>query len=303
MINGGLKQRLKKAGFRGSLHQDVPMRTLTSFRIGGPARHILVPQDTADLHVLMTVFNQEEVNFRLLGNGTNLLVSDSGVQEPLVKLTHGFKDVLVEGNRVRAGAGVGLPQLLHVCAEHGLSGLEPLVGIPGTVGGCIRMNAGSWGVEIGDFVSALMVVSRLGQISWRKREELVFSYREMSLPKGEIIVGGEFSLQEGEQTEIKGKIDYFLQKRKKIQPLTMPSAGSIFKNPREIPAGKLIDEMGLKELRRGDAMVSPVHANFIVNLGSARARDVLALIEVIGEKASRQRGIKLVLEVEVVGEP
>ena len=200
------------------------------------------------------------------------------------------------------GAGLGLPQLLRFCASNGLSGLEPLAGIPGTVGGGIRMNAGSWGMEIGDRISSLMIMDRAGGIRWLKQKEVTFDYRGINLPPEEIIIQGEFTLRTGEETEITEKMKDFVRKRKETQPLFQPSAGSIFKNPPDMPAGKLIEEAGLKGLRRGDAMVSPLHANFIVNVGTARARDVIGLITQIRERIYQEKGIRLELEVQIIGE-
>ena len=302
MITNGLEKRINKAGFRGDIKRGVPMSEITSFRIGGPADLILYPSEVEDLQILTALFRENGMNYLLLGNGTNLLVSDRGVHEPLINLSHGFKEIRKQGTKVMVGAGVGLPQLLRFCAANDLSGLEPLAGIPGTVGGGIRMNAGSWGMEIGDMITSLMVIGRAGGITWMKREEVVFGYRGINLPAEEIILQGEFSLSEGESSKIRGKIEEFLRKRKETQPLFQPCAGSIFKNPQGAPAGRLIEEAGLKGMRRGDAMVSPLHANFIVNVGAARARDVLGLIDMIQKRVYQEKGTRLELEVMVVGE-
>jgi UDP-N-acetylmuramate dehydrogenase len=181
--------------------------------------------------------------------------------------------------------------------------LEPLAGIPGAVGGGIRMNAGSWGMEIGDRISSLMVMDRAGEIRWLKHDEVTFGYRGIDLSSEEILLQGEFTLHKGEDTEIMGKMKDFVSRRKETQPLFQPSAGSIFKNPPDVPAGKLIEEAGFKGMRRGDAMVSHLHANFIVNVGTARARDVLELITLIRERVYQESGTMLELEVQVIGEP
>lgn len=279
------------------------MREVTSFRIGGPADLILFPHDLDDLTVLMHLFIREGVRYLVLGNGTNLLVSDRGVREPLINLSHGFGAIKKEGATVVAGGGVGLPHLLRFCADNALEGLEYLAGIPGTVGGGIRMNVGSWGVEVGDLVSSVMVMDHQGWIRRLSRDRLTFEYRGVHLPPGDIILRGEFALQEGEKGAITERMGDVMRRRKQTQPLSFPSAGSIFKNPQGIPAGKLIEEVGLKGLRRGDAMVSPVHANFIVNLGGARSGDVLGLIELIQERVYQERGIMLEPEVKIIGEP
>jgi UDP-N-acetylmuramate dehydrogenase len=303
MINNGLERRIRKDGFRGEIRRGVPMSEITSFKIGGPADLILYPRDLQDLQIVTARCGDQGVKYFLLGNGTNLLVSDRGVREPLINLSHGFKEIKKEGYKVVAGGGVGLPQLLRFCAANALSGLELLAGIPGTVGGGIRMNAGSWGAEIGDLISSLMVMDRAGGIRWVKQEEVGFGYRGTNLHPEEIILQGVFSLHKGEGSEITKRTEASLRKRKKTQPLLLPSAGSIFKNPQGIPAGRLIEEVGLKGMRRGDAVVSNLHANFIVNEGGARTRDVLGLIDMIQKRVYQEKGVGLELEVLIIGEP
>ena len=303
MINGALERKLRKDGFKGDIRQGVPMDEITSFKIGGPADLIIYPRGVEDLQLVTTHCRNHGVQYLLLGNGTNLLVSEKGVREPLINLSHGFGEIRKQGTKVMVGAGVRLPQLLRFCAANNLSGLEPLAGIPGTVGGGIRMNAGSWGAEIGDLISSLMVMDSAGGIRRMKQGEVGFGYRGINLPAEEIILQGEFSLHKGEGTEITKKMETSLRKRKETQPLSLPSAGSIFKNPQGIPAGKLIEEVGLKGMRRGDAMVSPLHANFIVNVGAARAKDVLGLIDRIRELVYQEKRTELELEVQIVGEP
>jgi UDP-N-acetylmuramate dehydrogenase len=303
MITNGWERRIKKAGFRGEIRREVPMSEITSFRIGGPADCILYPQGLEDLQIITALCREDGMRYLPLGNGTNLLASDRGVREPLINISRGFEEIRRQGTKVMVGAGLGLPQLLRFCAGNGLSGLEPLAGIPGTVGGGIRMNAGSWGMEIGNRISSLMAMDRAGGIRWLKREEVIFSYRGIDLPPEEILLQGEFTLHKGEDAEITGKMKDFVSRRKETQPFFQPSAGSIFKNPPDVPAGKLIEEAGFKGMRRGDAMVSPLHANFIVNVGTARAQDVLELITLIRERVYQERGTRLELEVQIIGEP
>jgi UDP-N-acetylmuramate dehydrogenase len=303
MITNGLEKKIRDNGFTGDVRRGVPMSEVTSFRIGGPADYILYPHGVEDLQILTALFRDEGMGYLLLGNGTNLLASDRGVREPLINLSHGFSEIRKQGAKVMVGAGLGLPHVLRFCATNGLSGLEPLAGIPGTVGGGIRMNAGSWGAEIGDRISSLMVMGRTGAIRWVQREEITFGYRGINLHAEEIILQGEFSLDQREMSEVTGRMKDFMRRRKETQPLFQPSAGSIFKNPEGQPAGKLIEVVGLKGLRRGDAMVSPLHANFIVNVGAAQARDVLGLIELIRERVYQEKGTMLELEVQIIGEP
>ncbi|MCJ7663120.1 MAG: UDP-N-acetylmuramate dehydrogenase [Desulfobacterales bacterium] len=302
MTNSCLERSIRKNGFKGAIRRGVPMSEITSFRIGGPADLVLYPRDLEDLNIVTALCRDHGFPYRLLGNGTNLLVADKGVREPLINLSHGFKEIKKQGHKVMAGSGAVLPQLLNFCAVNALSGLELLAGIPGTVGGGIRMNAGSWGVEIGNMVSSLLVMDCAGETRWVKRDTLSFGYRGIDLPAEEIILQGEFSLHKGKRDEIAKRIEEFLRKKKETQPLSQPSAGSIFKNPPDIPAGRLIEEAGLKGTHRGDAMISPLHANFIVNMGAAQARDVLGLIELIRQRIYKEKRIKLELEVLIIGE-
>ncbi len=278
------------------------MSEITSFRIGGPADLCLFPRNRQDLQTAMALLRENGLPFLLLGNGTNLLAADRGVREPLISLSDGFTEISQQGTNISAGAGAGLPQLLNFCAAAALTGLEMLAGIPGTVGGGIRMNAGSWGMELGDHISSLLVMDRAGETRSVKRDEVTFGYRRISLPFDGIILQGEFSLRKGKRDEIQMRMAEALRKKRETQPLAQPSAGSIFKNPPDIPAGRLIDEVGLKGTRRGDAMISPLHANFIVNMGAARARDVVALIELIQQLIYKEKRIKLELEVLIIGE-
>jgi len=302
MRDGAQERMIRNRGFQGEIRRGVSMSEVTSLRIGGSADLILYPRETEDLQIVISLCRAQGMGYLLLGNGTNLLVSDRGVREPLIHLFHGFGEIRRKGTTVMAGAGVGLPQLLRFCAANDLSGLEALAGIPGTVGGGIRMNAGSWGVEIGNLVSSLMIMDPAGGTRWVKQEAIEFGYRTITLPPDEIILQGEFSLQQGECSEITKRMEDFLREKKETQPLFQPSAGSIFKNPPGMAAGKLIEEVGLKGMRRGDAMVSPLHANFIVNVGRARARDVLGLIDMIRKRVYQEKGTTLDLEVQIIGE-
>jgi len=302
MRDGALERTIRTEGFQGEIRRGAPMSEITSLRIGGSADLILYPREVEDLQRAIALCRAQGKGYLLLGNGTNLLVSDRGVREPLIHLSPGFEEIRKQGTAVMAGAGAGLPQLLRFCGTNDLSGLEALAGIPGTVGGGIWMNAGSWGVEIGDLVSSLLVMDRTGGVRWVKREDIEFTYRGTNLPPDEIILQGEFSLQQGEYSKITKRMEEFLRNKKETQPLFQPSAGSIFKNPPGMAAGKLIEEAGLKGMRRGDAMVSPLHANFIVNVGSARARDVLGLIACIRKRVYQEKGTKLELEVQIIGE-
>ena len=302
MINNGLEKRIRKEGFRGDIRHAVPMSEITSLRIGGPADIIFYPLGVEDLQLVTAVCQEHGIHCLILGNGTNLVASDKGVREPLINLSRGLDAINVKGQTIVAEAGIGLSRLLRLCEANALSGLEALTGIPGTVGGALRMNAGSWGVELGNLISSLTVMDAQGEIGEMKRREVKFNYRGMNLPTEAVILRGEFSLPRGEKKEITKRMRHFLRKKKETQPLAQPSAGSIFKNPAGIPAGQLIEAAGLKGMRRGDAMISPLHANFIVNMGKAQARDILGLIDMIQKRVYQTTGTMLELEVVIIGE-
>jgi UDP-N-acetylmuramate dehydrogenase len=302
MINNGLEKRIRKEGFRGDIRHAVPMSEITSLRIGGPADIIFYPQGIEDLQLVMAVCREYGIHCLILGNGTNLVASDKGVREPLINLSYGFDAINVKGQTIVAEAGSGLSHLLRLCQANALSGLEALTGIPGTVGGALRMNAGSWGVELGNLISSLTVMDVRGEIREIKRQEVEFGYRGTNLPADAVILRGEFSLPRGEKKEITKRMRDSFRKKKKTQPLAQPSAGSIFKNPAGIPAGQLIEAAGLKGMRRGDAMISSLHANFIVNMGKAQARDILGLIDMIQKRVYQETGTMLELEVVIIGE-
>ena len=302
MINNGFEKRIRKEGFRGDIRHAVPMSEITSLRIGGPADLIFYPQGIEDLRLVTAVCQEHGIHSLILGNGTNLVASDKGVREPLINLSRGFDAINVKGQIIVAEAGIGLSRLLRLCEANALSGLEALTGIPGTIGGALRMNAGSWGVELGNLISSLTVMDARGEIREMKRQEVEFSYRGMNLPTDVVILRGEFSLPQGEKKEITKRMRHFLRKKKETQPLAQPSAGSIFKNPAGTPAGQLIEAAGLKGMRRGDAMISSLHANFIVNMGKAQARDILGLIDMIQKRVYQTTGTMLELEVVIIGE-
>jgi UDP-N-acetylmuramate dehydrogenase len=238
----------------------------------------------------------------ILGKGTNLIVRDKGIRGWVISLAEGLKKVRIEGDIVEAEAGASLQRLVQFSILRGLTGLEPFFGIPGTVGGGLAMNAGAWGVEMKDIVLSATLMKKDGEIVERRREKLRFSYRKLSLPPSWIIFKGRFQLKKGRKEEILEKMKSYSEMRKRTQPLDYPSAGSIFKNPPEGPAGKLIEEAGLKGFRMGQAMVSDRHANFIINLGRATAEEIVNLIEWVEKRVYEVKGISLEREVKVIGE-
>ncbi|OGP92574.1 MAG: UDP-N-acetylenolpyruvoylglucosamine reductase [Deltaproteobacteria bacterium RBG_16_47_11] len=287
---------------KGKVLFDAPMRQFTSIKLGGPAECLLFPKDVNELKKVVCFARRKKIPFFILGKGTNLIVRDKGVRGWVINLTRGMKKVIMDGETVEAEAGLPLQRLVQFSIQKGLTGLEPFFGIPGTVGGGLAMNAGAWGAELKDVLLSMTLMKEGGEIIERPRSRLRFSYRGLALPPSWIILKGRFRLKEGRREEILERVKSYSEMRKRKQPLDSPSAGSVFKNPKEGPAGKWIEEVGLKGFRIGQAMVSDRHANFIINLGKAKAEEVIHLMEFIEKKIYEEKGISLEREVKVVGE-
>ncbi len=279
--------------------EQKPLAAATTMRIGGPATMVTL-QDRQDLPELLAQ------SHRWLGKGANLLVGDHGIEEPVVKLGDVFKDIHIEpviGDRalVRVGAAADLAELISLCVKAGLAGPEGLAGVPATVGGALRMNAGTSTCWMLDWVSRVEVVSPdSDQPVWLERAQLPASYRSCGLPVGTLLLGCEMFLATDDPVKLKGTATRLKQAKAASQPLALPSAGCVFKNPTpQLPAGRLIQELGLKGARVGQAEVSTVHANFIVNPNrTATCAEVEQLIHRIRECAWRERGVVLNMEVE-----
>ncbi len=287
-------------GIRGEKRFSEPLSSLTSFRIGGPADAVVFPRDVKDLCQLVRQARAVQVPIFVFG-GTNVLIRDRGIRGIVVNLKH-FTNIRDESeDMVFAEAGVRMPILLQYTIHRSLSGLEWAAGIPGTVGGGVIMNAGTRLGEMKDVLHAIEMVDGRGSLMIRQADDLLFGYRRAHIPKG-VIVGAWFQLTHSPRKKIEGLTKSYLRYRKSTQPLTLPNAGSIFKNPPRRSAGQLIEEAGLKGARIGDAQISPKHANFIVNTGQARAADVISLIQKIRRAVTRKTGKTLQLELKIVGE-
>jgi UDP-N-acetylmuramate dehydrogenase len=284
---------------RGQVRLEEPMSRHTSMKVGGPADALVVPRDLEDLRRLVLGARREGIPLFLLG-GTNLLVKDGGIRGIVVKLTR-FQKAAQEDESLDAEAGISFPKLSQLALKTSLSGLEFACGIPGTLGGAIVMNAGTREGEIADVLESVVVMDLDGNVKTHPKKELGFAYRQSRLPEG-IIVGALLKLKTALPEEIRARMDTSLDHRRKTQPLHLPNAGCIFKNPVGDSAGRLIDDLQLKGRRVGHAQVSEKHANFIVNRGKAMAADVLALISVIRQRVKQEKGIDLGLEVKIVGE-
>jgi UDP-N-acetylmuramate dehydrogenase len=276
------------------------LREYTSFKIGGPADVVVEPADIEDVCLVVRQARMRKIPVFVLG-GTNLLIRDGGIRGIVISLVRlrGIKEE--SGSVLYAEGGVGMPTLIGYAIRHSLAGLEWAAGIPGTVAGCVVMNAGTNLGEMKDSLKAVRMVNIKGQIVDLEAALVRFEYRRALLPRG-IVVGVWLQLKQGVRSEIERVVKDYLHYRRDTQPLAMPSAGCVFKNPLNDSAGRLIEEAGLKGAHIGDAEVSMKHANFIVNRGQARAVDVVALIAKVRRAIRRRAGVRLDLELKIVGE-
>lgn len=272
---------------------------MTWFRLGGPARWLCRPRDAEELARLVRRARDAEVPLKVLGGGANVLISDDGFDGVVVRLDQpSFRQVQRGGHSVRAGAGVDLMRFSKECSEAGLSGLECMAGIPGSVGGAVRMNAGGRFGDIGGAVREVEVLHSDGRLERRTSEQMGFGYRQSNLDDA-IALSVTFELSESDPEATKGRFEEIFSFKTASQPLSAKSAGCIFKNPPGSSAGALIDRAGLKGARRGGASVSTRHANFIVAEVGARSSDVLFLIDLIRERVAREFDTALEVEVDI----
>lgn len=280
-----------------------PMTKHTSFHIGGPAELMAQPQSEAELQSLLLKAAEAAVPVTLVGNGSNLLVRDKGIRGLVIKLGSMLRDIKVSGNELTFGSGVSLAQASRKAAELGLSGMEFAVGIPGSIGGAVYMNAGAYDGEMSKVVKSVRVMDAAGEVSELSAGELDFGYRHSALQgSGKIVTSVTVELAAGDKQAIAEKMADFSNRRITKQPLELPSAGSMFKRPPGYFAGTLIDQTGLKGYTVGGAQVSTKHAGFVVNIGGATAADVLQLISDVQEKVFAAHGVHLEPEVLVLGE-
>jgi UDP-N-acetylenolpyruvoylglucosamine reductase len=296
-------QMLKTLAPRAEVRENEPLAKRTTLRVGGCAEVYVEPSSEEDLARVVQNCGEEGVPFMLLGRGSNLLVRDGGVRGVVICLAQpAFSSIVVTGCDLRCGAGAKLKAVAAQARESSLGGLEFLEGIPGSVGGALRMNAGAMGGATFDIVTQARFMDQRGQLWERERGQVPVEYRSCPLFKTNIALAATLCGRPETKDAIAQRANEFNQRRWRSQPKE-PSAGCIFKNPTpELSAGKLIDELGLKGARRGGAVVSTVHGNFIVNEGSATAADVLALIDMIKARAQAERGVALREEVEIIGQ-
>lgn len=303
------QQQLATHGLGGELRLEEPMRKHTSWRTGGPAQRAYKPCDLNDLACFLRSLPADEPVYPV-GLGSNLLVRDAGVRGTVVFLHGALTQVRVEPSAllIYAEAGVASPKVARLAATHGLRGAEFLAGIPGTVGGALAMNAGCYGSETWDIVDEVLVVTRQGELQRRTPSQYHIAYRQVSLCGAaglaplELFAAAWFRLTSGDGEEGRRVIKGLLQRRIASQPLEQPNAGSVFRNPPGDYAARLIEACGLKGRAIGGAMVSPKHANFIVNTGTASAADIEALIELVQRTVQVRFGVALEREVRIIGE-
>lgn len=288
------------------LRRDEPLSRHTSMRVGGPADLFFEVEDAAELAARVRFARRRGLPVFVLGGGTNLVVSDRGVRGVVLKLGRGFAATRwseVPGAvRIEAGGAANLKKLVLGTIDRGLGGLEFAEGIPGTVGGGILMNAGAFGGEISGATVAIEGVDREGEFVRIPRSDLAFSYRKLALPAGFVVTAVVFEVAPGDPSAIAARAADARAKRGRHQPVGYPNAGSVWKNPTGDFAGRLVQLVGLRGLRVGNAQVAPAHGNFILNLGAARAADVRELMERVRDAVWRRRGVWLQPEVKLVGD-
>jgi UDP-N-acetylmuramate dehydrogenase len=298
---GELKERVS-----GEVRFDEPADRHTSIGVGGRIDALVIPKDVSEMTETITFLRTRRIPFLPVGNWTNLIVRGGGYRGVLISLK-GLQRLEISGSedgdvRVETEAGVSLSELVTLCVQEGLTGMEFCAGIPGSVGGAVRMNAGAYGSEIKDVVLSVRLLDPAEGIRTVLRDSLIFAYRHLDMSAETIIIGATFGLKPGNKEKIAGRIAEILSLRKEKHPLEFRNAGSIFKNPQAIPAGKLIEAAGLKGLRIGDAEVSAKHGNFIVNRGRASATEVIGLIDLVKKRVFEATGHFLETEVRIIGE-
>ena len=291
-------------GIRGTVLKNVLMQRYTSMKVGGPVSYLVYPRDEEDLLRVLGIAKEAGIKYRFVGNGTNIIVHDKGLKEAVIRTTRMKRvsyskvddDALAE-----ASGGAPLKGFIVDNVRHGLSGLEKLYWIPGTVGGGIKMNAGSFGSWISDTLESVRLLDKEGEITTFQKDEMGFGYRTSRVESSECVLTARFHLRNRNKDDIQKDMEYVFDERKKRHPMDFPSAGSVFKGVDGEPAWKFIEKAGLKGLSIGGAMVSDKHANFIINTGRARAEDVKLLIERIKKEVFEKMGVTLEEEVELWG--
>ncbi|MEH7333381.1 UDP-N-acetylmuramate dehydrogenase [Neobacillus drentensis] len=287
----------------GKVKENEPLAHHTTIKIGGPADIFIEPTSVANLKIVMDIIKNHQVNWRAIGRGSNLLVSDKGIEGAIIKLGSGIDHLNINGSEITVGGGHSLVSLSTLISKKGLSGLEFASGIPGSIGGAVYMNAGAHGSDISKILTKAHILFEDGTMEWLSNEEMEFSYRTSVLQKKRpgIVVEAVFQLDEGEKGNIVAQMLKNKDYRKETQPWNYPCAGSIFRNPLPNYAGKLVEVAGLKGFSIGGAKISEMHGNFIINAGNATAGDVLALIQHVKDTIYNLYEVRMETEVEIIG--
>ena len=282
------------------IFKEEPMAKHTTFRVGGPAEYYLMP-DRKELPEVIRCCGEYQIPYLVIGNGSNLLVSDKGIRGAVIEIGKNISAIRVEEGRIYAEAGALLSKTAHTALEHGLTGMEFAAGIPGCMGGAVVMNAGAYGGEMKDIIASVTVLTKQGEEKKLRVEELDLSYRHSCIPQQEyLVLEAELALQPGKQEEIRARMEELKAKRNEKQPLEYPSAGSTFKRPEGYYAGKLIMDAGLRGFQVGGAAVSEKHCGFVINKEQACATDIYRLMQKVQQRVQQQFGVKLEPEVKMV---
>ena len=297
-------KEMRRLKIRGRVVAHQSMKELTSLKIGGQADLFVVPEDLEDLKTVVSFCKESGVSFLIIGNGSKLLIRDQGFKGVVVKLGTSFTKIKIEneGEEITVGAGLDLSTLINFVAERGLSGLELLVGIPGTVGGAIARNASAFGQDLGQRVISVRALDNNNGDFTIPKEDILFGYRTSIFlgKKDRIITEVKLALSPGKKEEVLSRLREAREKKMRTQPISFPSAGCVFKNPGSSSAGLLIQKARCSGMRVGDAQVSIQHANFIINKGNATARDIIKLIDMVRERVKASSGITLEPELEII---
>lgn len=287
----------------GIVKENEPLSSHTTIKIGGPADLFIEPSSVENLKKTMELVREYKLNWRVIGRGSNLLVSDKGIEGVVIKLGGKVNQLEIAETEITVGAGYSLVSLAIAAGKRGLTGLEFASGIPGSVGGAVYMNAGAHGSDISKILTEAHILFEDGTFEWLSNEEMEFSYRTSILQKKRpgIVVEAKFQLTAGNRDEINAVMQKNKDYRKDTQPWNLPCAGSIFRNPLPLYAGKLIQDSGLKGYQIGGAQISTMHGNFIVNAGNATAEDVLQLIEYVQKTIFEKHQVQMETEVEIIG--
>ncbi|MAW09705.1 MAG: UDP-N-acetylenolpyruvoylglucosamine reductase [Candidatus Marinimicrobia bacterium] len=280
---------------------DEPLKKHTTYGIGGPADLMVFPNNKEDLIRVIEIINENNMQLTILGSGSNILVSDNGIRGVVISLKKSLKEVNVNENILYAECGAMLGKIVRLAVRNNLIGLENLNGVPGTLGGALIMNAGAWGGEISENLVNVELINSKNELKKVPKKDINFSYRKSSFDKNDILLSAEFNLKKAEKNLIKENFSKAQSGRTSSQPLDKRSAGSLFKNPRNNSAGKLLDNAGLKGFSIGGAKISEKHANFFINDGNASSNEMLQLIKKAHKEVKKQFDIDLSLEVKLIG--